>query len=60
MHLDEQYAEWQRNSLIHMKSAEDWKPVWLGVGLLAFIFALVFIKFYLENQNNPDKFAPFQ
>ncbi len=51
MHLEDQYEDWQKNSLIHMKTAEDWQPVWLGLGLLAFIFGLVFLKFYMQQKD---------
>ncbi len=50
MHLDEAYSEWQKNSLWHMRRAEDWKPVWIGFALLVFLLGLVFLRSYWENQ----------
>ncbi|HEY80499.1 MAG TPA: hypothetical protein EYP25_04125 [Anaerolineae bacterium] len=50
MHLEDQFEEWQRNSLLHMKTADDWKPVWLGLGLLAFVLGLAFLKRVIEQQ----------
>ncbi len=55
MHLEDQFEEWQKNSLFQMKTAEDWKPVWLGVGLLAFIIGLTFLKYCSENKKNTDE-----
>jgi len=51
MHLEDQFSEWQRNSLLNMKTSEDWKPVWLGLGLLVFIFGLVFLRRYMEQED---------
>jgi hypothetical protein len=50
MHLEDQFEQWQQHSLIGMKSSEDWRPVWMGLGLLALLLGLAFAKFYYEKQ----------
>ncbi len=50
MHLHEEYAQWKQNSLINMKSPEDWHPVLVGAGILAVLLGVVFLKYYLEQR----------
>jgi hypothetical protein len=50
MHLQEDYEHWKQNSLINMKTPEDWRPVWVGLGILAALLGAVFIKYYIEQK----------
>ncbi len=49
MHLDEQFYEWQSDSLM-MKKPEDWRPVWYGLGILSFFIGLAFLRRYFERK----------
>ncbi len=48
MRLQEDYAQWKQNSLINMKTPQDWRPVIVGLGVLAVFIGAAFIKFYME------------
>ncbi len=52
MHLDEQFHEWQSESLIMMKNPEDWRPVWYGLGILSFFIGLAFLRHYFERRQS--------
>ncbi len=50
MRLQEGYDQWKQNSLINMKTPQDWRPVIVGLGILAAFIGAAFVKFYLEKR----------
>jgi hypothetical protein len=50
MHLHEEYDQWRENSLINMKTAADWRPVFVGLGIIVAILGAVFLKFYMDQK----------
>ena len=50
MHLQEDYDQWKEHSLINMKTSADWRPVFVGLGLIVAILGAVFIKYYVDQK----------
>lgn len=50
MHLQDEYDTWKQNSLINMKTAQDWRPVLMGLGIIALFLGAVLVKFYLDQK----------
>ncbi len=50
MHLQEDYDQWKQNSLLNMKTLQDWRPVMVGLGILAALIGAAFVKFYVEQK----------
>ncbi len=50
MHLHEDYETWKENSLISMRTPADWRPVFVGLGIIAAVIGAVFLKYYLDQK----------
>lgn len=50
MHLQDDYEHWKENSLISMRTPQDWRPVLVGLGILAALIGAAFVKFYMEQK----------
>jgi len=50
MHLQDNYEHWKQNSLISMKTPEDWRPVIIGAGIIVALLGAVFIKYYVDQK----------
>ena len=50
MHLHEDYDHWKQNSLINMRTPQDWRPILVGLGIIAAFLGAVFVKRYLDQK----------
>ncbi len=54
MRAREGYDQWKKNSLINMNSPEDWRPVFVGLGILFVLVGAAFVQFYLEQRRQKE------
>ncbi len=50
MHLQQDYDNWKQNSLLNMKTPQDWRPVLVGFGIIAMFLGAVLVKRYIDQK----------